>query len=149
MSSRLKTFALLAELSATELELLDELLEEREYDDGNVVFSRHDEAEGLLLILEGAVRLEHEGKKLGTLPSGEPLGGAALVAIGKRECDAIAIGQTHVLMLDRECYHRLRVDSPGTALVLQEGILRGLAAATRALAAEHSAGVLDGVLSSE
>ncbi len=149
MTSRLKAFELLTDLSATELEILDELLEEREYDDGNVIFSRHDEAEGLFLILEGVVRIERDGKKLGSLPSGGPLGAAGLVAIGKRECDAIAVGATRVLELDRESYHRLRVDSPGTALVLQEGILRGLAAAARSLAAQHSAGVLDGVLISE
>ena len=137
MSQRLKTFELLRDFAAGDLELLDDLLEERDFDDESMIFCREEEAEELFLILEGGVRIELDGQTLGTLPAGEALGAAGLLVIGKRQCDAVAQGPTRILSLGRQGYHRLRLDSPSAALVLTEGILRSLGGLARAALAER------------
>lgn len=140
MSPRLKAFELLRDLSAADLEQLDELLEERDFDDESIIFCREEEAEELFLILEGGVRIELDGQTLGSLPPGEPLGAAGIMVIGKRQCDAIAQGPTRILALSREGYHRLRLDSPVAALALTEGIVRSLGGLARAALADRRGG---------
>ena len=124
MSVDLSEFAILRELSAEEIETLLPFFEEVRFDDGSIVYSQGDEASELLLITEGAVRLELNERNLGELPAGSALGGASLVRIGKRGCSASAHGPMLALRLSRESYLRLRADYPQSALALQEGILR-------------------------
>ncbi len=131
MSRRLKAFEVLHDLGPEELEALDELLEERDYDEERTIFSHEEEADELFLICAGGIRVELAGQVLGELAAGQTLGAACLVLIGKRECDAIAQGTTRVLVLTREGYHRLRLDTPGAALALQESILRAFAGLAR------------------
>ena len=133
----------LRDLGHEELIALGESLELRRLSDGETVFRTGDEATELLLVAEGALRLERAGTPLGSLASGEMLGGASLVAIGHRECDAIAEGEARLLALSRESYLRMRGDFPTVALALQEGVLRELAQVLRGAleqAAESVAG---------
>ena len=137
MSRHLKPFEVLHDLGPEELEALDELLEEREYDEERTIFSHEEEADELFLIRSGGVRVELAGQVLGELGTGQTLGAACLVLIGKRECDAIAQGTTQLLVLTREGYHRLRLDAPRAALALQEGILRTFAGLAREVSNER------------
>ena len=134
--SDLAGFSVLRELSDAECARLLELLEERHLDAGDALFRARDEAEELLFIAAGRLRIEVDGKSHGELAAGQVLGAASLVVIGDRACDAVASEPTRLLGLSREAYLRLRGDYPHVALALQEGILRDFASLVReALAA--------------
>ncbi len=131
MTTPLKDFDILRDLSAEERENLQDFLEERSYDDRRAIFRRHDEAAELLLLTQGCIRLESDGEDLGELTPGSALGHASLVRIGQRACAAYAKGSVSVLKLSREAYLRLRGDYPQIALTLQEGILSSFAETVR------------------
>jgi CRP-like cAMP-binding protein len=136
MTDRLGAFAVLEELGASERGVLGEHLVERETADEGTLFVAGEEASELLFVLEGRVRLERDGESLGTLGPGELIGGVSLVAIGLRECAAVAEGCVRVLALSREGYLRLRASHPAVALALQEAVLRSFASTVRASIAE-------------
>jgi CRP-like cAMP-binding protein len=123
----------LRDLTREELGTLAMLVESREIRAGSAVFREGDEADELLVIASGTVRLERAREAVGLLPAGEVLGGACISAIGRRACDAIADEDVCVLALSRGAYLRLRADFPSVALRLHEGLLRELASHVRAL----------------
>ena len=126
MTDVLTKFEILQDLNDEGRERFAEVLEERRLDAGRTLFRTDDEAEEMFLVAEGQVRLERDGQVLGLLGPGEVLGAGSVVVIGKRECTAVAETSVQLLLLTREGYQRLRMDSPQVALVLQEGILREL-----------------------
>jgi CRP-like cAMP-binding protein len=129
----------LRELSGDALDSLALLLEARDVLAGDSLFRAGDEADEVLVIAEGAVRLERNRQALGLLGPGEMLGGASLASVGLRACDAIADGDVRVLALSRGAYMQLRADHPSVALALHEGLLRELAVNVRALVEDSSA----------
>jgi CRP-like cAMP-binding protein len=131
MTAPLEKFEILREMSPEERDSLRDFLEERSFADGRAIFRRLDDADALLLLIDGRVRLESGGEDLGELAPGSALGHASLVSIGKRTCAAHAVGAVSLLELSREAYHRLRGDFPQIALALQEGLLRSFAETTR------------------
>jgi CRP-like cAMP-binding protein len=134
----LSKFELLSELGEHGRELLCDFLRERHLRAGQGVFRAGDEAEELLLLVEGQVRLSAQGESLGLVRPGSAIGGASLVTIGNRECDAIAENPVVLLVLSRESYLRLRSDAPDVALALQEGILRDFAGVVRGAVCESA-----------
>lgn len=131
MTRSLQGFLLLAELSEGDLATLGEYLEERSFEAEASLFGGDEESGELYLVLDGHVQLSRDGKNLATLGKGDALGGLGLALVGVRECAARALEPVRVLALDRVGYHRLKVDSPATALVFQEALLREFAAAVR------------------
>lgn len=131
MRDLLGKFELLKELSEEGRERLSEFLEEQRLDAGRTLFRTHDEAEEMFLVAEGQVRLDFGGAPIGLLGSGDVVGAASVVVIGKRECCAVAETPVRLLTLSRESYLRLRLDLPQVALALQEGVLRDLANVVR------------------
>jgi CRP-like cAMP-binding protein len=97
------------------------------------VFAAGEEAAELFLVEAGRVRIEAGGRAFGSLGAGEALGALSLVAIGARQCDAIAEGEVALLALSREAYLRLRGEAPSVALAVQESILRRFAGSVRAV----------------
>lgn len=131
-TSELKRFALFAECSDEEREAIVELLEERVLRSGSPLYREGGEAEGLVLVAEGALRLEsRRAGPLGRVTAGGSLGGAAIVAAGKREVTAIAEGRTRVWILERTAFRRLVEDSPRAACRVAEAVLAHLAGAVR------------------
>lgn len=128
----LAAFPLLQDMADKERRALAAHVIDRSYPDGESVFRTGDEAQELLFLIDGRLRLEFEGSEIGFVDAGEVVGAASLVTIGLRECDATADGPTRALALDRESYVRLRVDDPKLALGLQEAILASLAGIVRA-----------------
>lgn len=133
MSEVLAKAQLLEELGEAGRETLGEFLEPRTYQDGFLLFQQSQEASELLFITEGQVGLRKAGEEVACLESGDSLGAVSLAVIGRRECEAVAIGCVQVLALTRERYLRLRADYPAVALDLQEGVLRHFSGALRAI----------------
>lgn len=132
MNLELKGFELLAELAEEERELVAEMLERHELDDGEQFFAEGQEAEGLVLVEIGALALSSaRGGELGQVEAGDSLGAASLVAVGPREATAVAAGATCVWVLSRESFRRLAEDAPRAACRILEGALVDLAGAVR------------------
>lgn len=131
-SSDLKRFPLLAELSDDDREALFDLLESQSVRKGRSIYRETAEADGLVLIASGEVRLSSKRcADLGTLGSGAVLGGASLLSPGQREATAKAESECEVLLLARTSYRRLVEDYPRTACRLTEAIATDLATLLR------------------
>ncbi len=131
MNETLSKAPMLEELGEAGREVLSEFLEARSYADGFLLFQQNQEASELLVVSQGNVGLRKGGELIASLGAGDCLGGVSLVVIGTRECEAFADGEVEVLALTRESYLRMRVDYPGVALDLLEGILRHVSLALR------------------
>jgi CRP-like cAMP-binding protein len=128
----------LGDLTSEQLEALAGLMEPREFEVGGSLFLEGDEAEEVLVIAQGSVRLERERETLGVIGEGEMLGGVSMASVGRRACDAIAAEHVRALALSRGAYTLLRADHPAIALALQDGLLREIAVYVRALAESRS-----------
>lgn len=141
----LKRFALLAEFSETEREALAELLDERTLPNGKSAFREGAEAEGLVLLVEGTLKLKSKrtGEVVGVLEAPAHLGAASLFSFGKREVTALAHGGATVWLLSRSGLPRLAEDSPRAAYRLAEAVageLAGLMRTALDTLAEHDLG---------
>ena len=131
-STDLKRFPQFAELSESDREALFDLLEPQTFRKGRSVYRETAEADGLVLIASGEVRLSSRRRAdLGTLGEGTILGGASLLTMGQREATAKAECDCEVLLLPRAAYRRLVDDYPRTACRLTEAIAADLAALLR------------------
>lgn len=130
----LKRFALLAELGEDERDSLAQLLDERQLPNGKSAFREGAEAEGLVLLSEGRLKLKSKrtGAIVGHLEAPAHLGGASLFAFGKREITALAEGPATVQLLPRAGLQRLAEDDPRAAFRLAEAIAGELAGLLRA-----------------
>ena len=126
MSSELGKFEIFGDLNDEERALLADFFEERSFAAGRRLFGKGEEAEDLLLIVEGHVRFEDEPSG-GTFGAGSVLGSFVLSSVRKRAVTAEAQDDVKVLALSRESYWRLRGDYPALALTLQEGLLSRIA----------------------
>jgi SulP family sulfate permease len=128
----LKRFALLSDLTDSDREAVAELLEPTELAPGRQCFREGQEAEGLLLVESGELRLEsRRGGELGSCGEGEAIGGLSLVLVGSREVTATAAAPTRVLLLSRVAFARLAEDHPRAALRLVQAVAVEFAGAVR------------------
>ena len=124
----LKSIRLFTEFGDDDREAVFELLEERSLAKGRRVFSVGEEADSMLLLLEGRVRLEgSDGRIEGSMLEGDALGGLSLVRLGQRAATAICETPCRLVWLDRSGYRRLADDHPRTACRLVEAILETFA----------------------
>jgi CRP-like cAMP-binding protein len=129
----LKRFALFEELSEEEREVLADGIERIELEPGDVLFREQEEGSGLVLLVEGRVRLESSRVgELGSVGPGTALGAVSLVAVGPREASAVAESACSILLLRRSAFRRLVEDTPRAACRLAEAIARDAAALLRA-----------------
>ena len=117
------------DLTPAELHLLAAAGEVQALKPGEVLCLEGSEADGAILLLEGALDCAREGA--GELPRIEApaaLGLAALARSGNREATLKAAGPARVLVLTRTGFHRFSQDSPAAAVRLLEAVVRELAA---------------------
>jgi CRP-like cAMP-binding protein len=128
----LKRFSLLSDLPDSDREAVAELLEPIELAPGRQCFREGQEAEGLLLIDQGELRLQSErAGDLGTAGEGTAIGALSLLVVGRREVTAIAVSPTRALQLSRTSFARLAEDHPRTGLRLAQAIMAEFAGAVR------------------
>jgi CRP-like cAMP-binding protein len=133
-SDELKGFALLAEFSDEDRDALAGLLDARRLVDGKSAFREGDEADGLVLLAEGELKLtsRRDVDQLGSLTAPYHLGVASLFSVGKREVTAIAQGPCELWLLPRAGLSRLAEDAPRAAFRLAEAAAAELTIFTRA-----------------
>ena len=123
-----KQYPLLVEFTEQDCDALEELLEARTVWEGRAVFREGEDADGLVLIVDGTVRLEsRRGGEVGSFGPGSAFGGVSLLVLGKRECTLMAETECTVLSLGRTSYRRLVDDAPRTACRLAESVVNDFA----------------------
>ena len=121
---RLKTFSLMASFTDEDREALADLIDERKVAKGRRIFSEGTEAEGMVLVAAGSVRIESRRTGASEVIEGPvALGALSLVSVGPRECTVVAASTCEVLLLPRTSFRRLVDDYPRTACRLIEGML--------------------------
>ena len=127
-ASALERFALLAGLGREERRALARAVESVKVEAGTLLFEEGDPAEGLVLLVEGRVRVaSRRAPEAAELGPGSALGAFSLVEAGLREARVETLSRSHLLVLSRDAYQQLAADSPGAACRLLEGILRDTA----------------------
>jgi CRP-like cAMP-binding protein len=121
-------FPLLARLDRDELDALAARLEVRELAPDDVLWREGEGAGGLVLLDEGALRIDsrREGE-LGRCEAPACFGAASLVAGGQRESTAVVARAGRALVLTRTAFARLVEDSPRAAARLASAIAGDLA----------------------
>ena len=109
---------LFARASAADLDAVTALAVERRYGDGETVFSRGETGEGMVVLLQGRIRLSivsSEGRELilREAEAGDVIGEIAVIDGGKRTADAIAVGPVIAGFIGQPPFSRLLVDRPG------------------------------------
>lgn len=129
----LERFALLAGLGREARLALARAIESVEVDAGTLLFAEGDPAEGLVLLVEGRVRVasQRAPEAAAELGPGTALGAFSLVERGLREARVETLSRSRLLVLRRDAYEQLAVDAPSAACQLLEGILRDTASLLR------------------
>lgn len=144
MSAALKRFAPFADLSDGERAEVADLLEERSLSPGETLFAEGDEAESLVLVVDGSLAVSSprvdESAQVG---AGTVLGGLALFAVGARESSVSGVESSRLLLLRRENFLRLAEDSPRTACRVAMAISAELAAHVRGALGQLPAASVD------
>ena len=121
----LKRFDLLAELPQDARQAVAEELETLELDAGTTLFEEGEPGEGLLLVVEGGVRVESSRAPRGVeLGAGAALGAFSLVVRGPRQARAETTSRSRILVLRRSAFRRFADAEPHAACRLLEAILR-------------------------
>ena len=132
MSVDLKRFELLSEFGEEDREAFACLAEADRLAAGRYLFREGSEAEDLVLLLRGSLSLESDrAGSLGSVPAGSSLGAWSLVALGRRECSALADEDCDVLRLSRTAFLRLSEDAPQTACRLLQAVAKDLVGIVR------------------
>jgi CRP/FNR family transcriptional regulator, cyclic AMP receptor protein len=97
------------------LERIGQLADELDVTDGTVLMRQGDMAHDLMIVVDGRVRLERDGKPLGTMEPGDFFGEIALIAEGRRTATATADGNARLLVVSHREFHALMDEFPGVA----------------------------------
>jgi NTE family protein len=136
-AAELKRFALFADLGEGEREELASMLEERDLSAGETLFAEGDDADALLLVLEGRLELRSRRRpEPFSIGAGETMGGLALFAVGCREVEAVGAEPTALRLLRREDFLRFAEDQPRAAFRIAAALVSDVAQHARAALAE-------------
>jgi CRP-like cAMP-binding protein len=121
---------LFSDLGPSELALLASVADAQALRAGELLCLEGSEADGAIVLLEGALECTREGAgELGRIEAPALLGMASLAFNGNREATLKAVGAARVLLLTRNGFHRFSQDAPSAALRVLESVVRDLALA--------------------
>jgi len=130
--------------SAAQIEYLQAMVQQRQFDAGSMIVHTGDAADTLYFLMRGEVsvlvELPHGGyKRLATLSAGMSFGEAALVAGGARTADVRADMTVECCALSAGCFAQIERDQPLLALALMRNLLRSSTETAMRLTAEVAA----------
>ena len=124
----LKTVPFFNELSSWQLRRVSEIVFERSYEPGELIFEQDQPGAALFLIIEGQVAVEmyldHEPTTLAVLEKGAFFGEMALLDESPRSASARCLERTHTLALYRNDLSRLIQTDPQTACHIYRALAR-------------------------
>jgi CRP/FNR family cyclic AMP-dependent transcriptional regulator len=108
---------LFAKTAAADLDAIASLAVERRYPDGETIFSRGEAGEGMLVVLQGRIRLSivsAEGRELilREAEAGDVIGEIAVIDGGRRTADAVAVGPVVAGFIGQPAFTRLLEERP-------------------------------------
>ncbi|MBT8488800.1 MAG: cyclic nucleotide-binding domain-containing protein, partial [Gemmatimonadetes bacterium] len=95
------------------------------------IFSTSDDADEMLLILDGDVRIEVDGRPVGSVGPGECLGEVAFMSESPHSATAVAESELEVAVLKRSSLHGLVRSRPDIGTVVYRNLAMGLGAKLR------------------
>ena len=108
----LKRVPLFEGLSRKELEQVELISEEVDVPDGQVLTREGTTGSEFFVVLDGSVRIDHQGRELRTLHAGDFLGEIALLDDSPRTATATSVGPTKLLVLTRQGFRSLMQGHP-------------------------------------
>ena len=128
----LRRLDLFAEIPAEQLSLVAAVAREATYAPGEVVCRQDDPPGDLILMLDGDVELERDGRPMGRLAPGEALGAFGLFEDAPRPVTARATVRTSALRLDRWGFEDVWTENPELARSLVRQLVRRIRRAAEA-----------------
>ena len=139
----LKNLSLLRELTIKELLEVEELLHERNYEAGEIIFDEGDPGLGLFLVVKGRVKATPTGSHLQNVSleigPGEFFGEFALFDQAARSARVVATEKTRVVALFRAEFFTLLQKNPKIAAKILFELARTISRRARQLLASDSA----------
>ncbi len=129
---RLEHVDLCRDMTAEEITDLEHALRPKELLDGTRLFSMGDLGDELFIVLQGAVDIllpttAHHHVRLERTGPGSFLGEVGFLKPGPRSAHAVAVGQVHLLVLDRPAFEKLSQRNPGAAVTFLVAISQTMA----------------------
>ena len=142
--TRLKGIPLFATLDPRELRIVDELIHEREFLEGEVIFDEGDEGQAIYLIFEGKVLICRQGRPVDgfivELPAGTFLGEQALLDHAPRAAQARAASACKMGVLFRDDFQNLLDSDAKVASKIALQLARYLSRRLRSVVQGHEQG---------
>jgi len=114
-TEELKQIAVLQAMESDALARLGEALEDRDYADGQAIFTEGDSGDSMYFIVRGCVRIEKRTgttgsgcKTLAVLEAGDYFGEMALLDQKPRSAAAVALGAARILRLSKAAFDQLQ-----------------------------------------
>jgi CRP-like cAMP-binding protein len=114
----LKQIAVLQAMDGDALARLADVLEEKEYADGQSIFAEGDPGDGMFFLVHGCIRIEKRAqatgaahKTLAVLEAGDYFGEMALIDQKPRSASAVAAGKAKVLRLSKAAFDQMQGQS--------------------------------------
>src|SRR5262245_1078271 len=109
--NRLSEVPLIQALPPEEVQAIVGYVEERDYQDGQVVFSKGETGDALYLLVAGEVKVTDDGHLIATLSKGSAFGEMALLTGEPRNATVTAVGPTRVYRIARDDFNHLMTHS--------------------------------------
>jgi CRP-like cAMP-binding protein len=132
--AQLKHVVLFKDLSLRDIGMVDQLLHERHYLAGEVIFDEGEEGQGLFVVLSGRVKIIRPGSLAERMPEFGPgsfFGEVALLDQSVRTAQARAVEDTHIVTLFRAEFFSLLETHSSIASRISFQLARVLAARLR------------------
>ena len=117
----------LSRLTAEDLAIVHDHLDQMVLAPGTMVVREQDPGDDMYFVLEGAAQASRHGLELRAIGPGEHFGELALLGFMRRTRTVIALRPLRVARLSRARYHELTRDAPHTALRFLEVLLTSVA----------------------
>ena len=116
----LKNFYLFTGVTSNDLQVLEAIVERKDYIAGDLVYSEGDAADALFLIGMGAVDIVPKGKEMvfATIGSGQGFGELAFFEHGTRPASASARERTYLVRIPYERLSKVLAERPELALLV-------------------------------
>ena len=127
-----KEFPLFSSFSEKEVEEIAKYLNYEVFPEGEVLFEEGDPGDWIFFIVKGKVGLFRSDPfgndvKVAAIDAGTPLGELSFFSDHYHSSKAVALKETHALVLDKEGYEKLKQEDPALAVKLLEMITRVIA----------------------
>lgn len=125
----LRTVPLFAGLGRREIERLGQLCDEVDLPAGRVLMRQGESGSEAIVIVEGRVRIERNGRTIAERTSGDVIGEIALLAEGPRTATVTLIEPSRLLVIGHREFHALMDEMPEVRLTILSALaerLRGL-----------------------